>query len=231
MKLRQLDDSDDCVFVWDDPSGKEIFSVGIYVDNMQIVHSAELNESGDAIDADSYYAKFMKQLRADWDIVDEGPMTDLLGIDCDKQPDGSILLHQGRYVRKMLSNYAPDGPKHKRCSVPYSADLPRLVIEAYEGSSSDSPAYPELVKPYQMRVGALMYACTGTRPDLAYAVHQHCRVLSRPTPPELMWRSSTTFSPTFTKIRRQASDSLLRTECSAALQTLRGRCAHPLQGG
>ena len=33
MKLRQLDDSDDCVFVYDDPSGNEIFSVGIYVDN------------------------------------------------------------------------------------------------------------------------------------------------------------------------------------------------------
>ena len=30
-----------------------------------------------------------------------------------------------------------------------------------------------------------MYAATGTRPDLAYAVHQYCRVLSRPTP-ELM---------------------------------------------
>ena len=136
MKLRQLDDSDDCVFVWDDPSGKEKFSVGIYVDNMQIVHSAELDENGVALDANSYYAKFMAQLRADWDIVDEGPMTDLLGIDCDKQPDDSILLHQGRYIRKMLSNYAPDGPIHKRCSVPYSSDLPRLVIEAYEGSSA-----------------------------------------------------------------------------------------------
>ena len=109
-------------------------------------------------------------------------MTDLLGIDCDKQPDDSILLHQGRYIRKMLSNYAPDGPVHKRCSVPYSSDLPRLVIEAYEGSSAEAPAYPELIKPYQARVGALMYACTGTRPGLAYAVHQHCRVLSRPTP-------------------------------------------------
>lgn len=48
MKLRQLDDSDDCVFVHDDPSGNETFSIGIYVDNMQIVHSAELNENGDA---------------------------------------------------------------------------------------------------------------------------------------------------------------------------------------
>ena len=69
MKLRQLDDSDDCVFVYDDPSGNETFSIGIYVDNMQIVHSAELNEDGDAVDADSFYAKFMKQLRNDWDVV------------------------------------------------------------------------------------------------------------------------------------------------------------------
>mgnify|MGYP005723039393 FL=1 len=38
MKLRQLDDSDDCVFVYDDPSGNEIFSVGIYVDNLSLIH-------------------------------------------------------------------------------------------------------------------------------------------------------------------------------------------------
>ena len=187
--------------------------------SMQIVHSAELDESGDAVDADSFYARFMKRLRADWDIVDEGPMTDLLGIDCDKQPDGSILLHQGRYIRKMLSNYSPDGPKHKRCSVPYSADLPRLVIEAYEGSTADSPAYPELVRPYQMRVGALMYACTGTRPDLAYAVHQHCRVLSRPTP-ELMAELDYVFSYLFenqeTGIRFTPDDGVLRGTADAS---------------
>ena len=69
--------------------------------------------------------------------------------------------------------------------MPFTADLPRLVIEALEKSTATSPAHPELIKPYQKRVGALMYACTGTRPDLAYAVHQHCRCLSRPTP-ELM---------------------------------------------
>ena len=38
-----------------------------------------------------------------------------------------------------------------------------------------------------------MYACTGTRPDLAYAVHQHCRCLSRPTP-ELMTELDHVFS-------------------------------------
>ena len=219
MKLRQLDDSDDCVFVYDDPSGNEIFSVGIYVDNMQIVHSAELDETGAALDENSFYARFMNRLRDDWDVIDEGPMTDLLGIDCDKQPDGSILLHQDRYIRTMLSRFAPDGPVHKRCSIPYSADLPRLVIEAFEGSSADAPSHPELIKPYQTRVGALMYACTGTRPDLAYAVHQHCRVLSRPTP-ELMAELDYVFSYLFENqgigIRFTPEDGVLRGTADAS---------------
>ena len=81
MGLRQLDDSDDCVFVWDDPDGKETFAVGIYVDNLQIVHSAALDADGNAVDASSFYSRFITQLRKDWEIVDEGPMTDLLGID------------------------------------------------------------------------------------------------------------------------------------------------------
>ena len=99
MGLRQLDDSDNRVIVWDDPDGTEIFALGIYVDNLQTVHSAALNDDGEAEDSNSFYAKFMSQLRADWDVVDEGPMTDLLGIECDHRPDGSILLHQGSYVR------------------------------------------------------------------------------------------------------------------------------------
>ena len=54
----------------------------------------------------------MTRLQEDWSIVDEGPMSDLLGIDCDRMPDGSILLHQGRYIRKLLSRFAPNGPEH-----------------------------------------------------------------------------------------------------------------------
>ena len=46
---------------------------------MQIVHSAELDKNGIAVDDNSFYAKFMRRLRDDWDVIDEGPMTDLLG--------------------------------------------------------------------------------------------------------------------------------------------------------
>ena len=104
MRLRQLDDSDSCVFIYDDPSGTETFAVGIYVDNLQIVYSAELNSDGDAVDQNSYYAKFMRQLRKDWDIVDEGPMEDLLGIECNTNPDGSITLHQNKYINSMITH-------------------------------------------------------------------------------------------------------------------------------
>ena len=34
----------------------------------------------------------------------------------------------------------------------------------------------------QQRVGCLMYAATSTRPDIAYAVHQLCKCMQRPTP-------------------------------------------------
>ena len=34
----------------------------------------------------------------------------------------------------------------------------------------------------QQRIGCLMYATTSTRPDIAYAVHQLCKVMHKPTP-------------------------------------------------
>ena len=138
MGLRQLDDSDDCVFVWDDPKGEETFAIGIYVDNLQVVHSAEVDENGDAIDSHSFYAKFLSKLRDDWDILDEGPMTDLLGIDCDRMPDGSILLHQTKYIRKLLERFAPDGPKHKRCSVPYSKSVSQTITSGPVSASGET---------------------------------------------------------------------------------------------
>ena len=195
MGLRQLDDSDSCVFVYDDPLGAETFAVGIYVDNLQIVHSAELDSNGDAVDPNSFYAKFMLQLRKDWDVVDEGPMEDLLGIECTTNSDGSITLHQSKYINAMINRFFTPEERGslKKVSTPYTTNLAQLVIEALDGSTASEPGYPNLVKEYQRMVGSLMYCCTATRPDLAYAVHQHCRALSRPTP-ELIAELRVTFS-------------------------------------
>ena len=41
---------------------------------------------------------------------------------------------------------------------------------------------PADVRKYQSIVGALLYAATNTRPDIAYAVGMLCRAMSKPTP-------------------------------------------------
>ena len=184
MGMRQLDDSDGCVFVKDGLPNNETFAIGVYVDNLQIVHSAKLDADGNALDPDSFYAKFTSKLKEDWNVVDEGPMDDLLGMQCEYGSDGSITIHQRAYAEKLVERFLPKGPVGRASAnpLPFSDNLPRLVIEALDGSTAAEPAYPELVKPYQCGVGALMYLCVATRPDLAYAVHMHCRALSRPTP-------------------------------------------------
>ena len=110
-----------------------------------------------------------------WDIIDEGPMEDLLGIECNTNPDGSITLHQNKYINSMINRFFTPEEREgfKKASTPYATNLAQLVIEALEGSTASEPGYPDLVKEYQRMVGSLMYCCTATRPDLAYAVHQH----------------------------------------------------------
>ena len=184
MTMRQLDDSDACVFTYDDPAGKETLTVGVYVDNLQVVHSSDIDANGDAVDKSSFLHRFLTQLRSDWDIVDEGPMEDLLAMETKYNSDGTITLHQEKYVRKLLAKYMPDGvpPNLARQSLPYSPDVCMKVLIACEASTAAEPLHPELVRPFQERLGALLYLATSTRADLAYVVPLLCRAMSRPTP-------------------------------------------------
>ena len=58
-------------------------TIGVYVDNLMIVHSSEIDDDGNVVDTNSFLAKFLDKLRADWEIVDEGPMVDLVGMQCE----------------------------------------------------------------------------------------------------------------------------------------------------
>ena len=130
--LRQLDDSDNTIFVYDDPQGNETFAVGIYVDNLQVVHSAKIDDDGVPMDTDSYLAKFLLLLREDWEVVDEDPMDDLLGMEFEYFKDGSIKLHQKKYIEKLLTKFLPHGPPNRSKSncLPYSSNLHDLVESA-----------------------------------------------------------------------------------------------------
>ena len=181
--FRQLDDSDGSVFVRDCPNG-ETLMCGIYVDNCQIVHSAKCNEDGSPVDASSCYAQFMEALQRDWEVEDEGVMVDLLGMEVRYNDNGSITLHQTKFIDKLVERFFPTGvPSNVQSnSLPYSCNIQASVIAALSDHSPGQPMYPELVRPCQERIGSLMYLCNSSRPDVVYSTHLLCRCMCCPTP-------------------------------------------------
>ena len=66
------------------------------MDNLQLIHSASLSDP--ATEA----SRFVADLQRDWEVEDEGPMTDMLAMEVVRNPDGSIKLHQAKYVHKLI---------------------------------------------------------------------------------------------------------------------------------
>lgn len=154
---------------------------GVYVDNLQIVHSGKIT------DPSSKVKSFLDAIQRDWDVEDEGEMVDLLGIEIKHGKDKSITLHQTKYIKKLVAEFLPNGvpPGIPKNCLPYSTQLIEIVHDA-EHMRTTSPSgkctFPELLEPYQRRLGCLMYLANSTRPDIAYAVGMHCRNMSSPTP-------------------------------------------------
>jgi len=95
-----------------------------------------------------------------------------------------VELKQTQYIDRLSKKWFVDGvPPTTQCNqVPASKLLPQHVADALVDVSERHPAD---VKKYQSLVGALLYAATNTRPDIAYSVGMLCRAMSKPTP-ELM---------------------------------------------
>ena len=160
--------TDPCVFVW---KGDEHLYVGVYVDDIMVVHS-----DGEA----PAFHEFKRAFFARWQAEDEGEMADLLNVHI-RRGDGCITLHQEPYIRGMVRRFAPDGfPSDlPRTSTPSDAHLAQTVADA---QAADITTDAALTNRFQTLVGALLYAATHTRPDIAYAVGMLCRVMSRSTP-------------------------------------------------
>ena len=174
-------ENDPCIFRKDatvqTPSGPrdETLLVGVYVDDLCVVNTYT--------DKYSLYQSFVTALK-EWNVEDEGALTDLLGIDFDFS-DNCVTLRQSKYIQKLVHTYLPDGVPNRvqKSSRPCNESLPQLVADALCDSE---PSDPELLKRYQSLVGALLYCATNTRPDIAYAVGMLCRAMGKPTPDLLL---------------------------------------------
>ena len=155
-----------------DGERRERIHVGVYVDDLAVVYSHD--------DKHSLYRSFISALEKRWNVEDEGELTDLLGIEFTRG-DKFIELKQTKYIEKLASEHFPNGvpPTAQQNKVPCDRDLPALVNLAL---LADVAPDSELLRSYQSICGALLYASTNTRPDIAFATGMLCRAMGRPNP-------------------------------------------------
>lgn len=85
-----------------------------------------------------------------------------LGIEIDRLPDGSIFLHQTRYIKDVIVQSRMEDAKSVATPVELSHGLNRPEL-IHESPAADQVPYAEIL-------GKLMYCAVRTRPDLAYAM-------------------------------------------------------------
>ena len=166
---------DPCIFHMtqevDTPKGKrtERLAIGCYVDDLCCAYSHA--------DKYSIYHKFTTALK-EWNVEDEGPLNDLLGVEFDFS-DGHVHLRQTAYIEKLVARYLSAPPiKTKHNKVPCYDELVQHVADALV---SQDPPEAQLLRDYQSLVGALLYCATNSRPDIAYSVGMLCRAMAKPT--------------------------------------------------
>jgi hypothetical protein len=171
-------EGDKCIFTcvrdMDTPDGPraERLTIGCYVDDLACCYQYD--------DEHSLYHLFTKRLR-EWNVEDEGELSDLLGVDFSFEPGGVVKLAQTRYIEKMVNSHLNgEVPSTAQLNMlPYEMSLKQYVEDAL---AQDSDVDKELLRTYQSLVGALLYCATNTRPDISYTVGMLCRAMSKPTP-------------------------------------------------
>jgi hypothetical protein len=136
---------DPCVFV----HKTEQCYISVYVDDIGIFGPSN----------SSFINSLISQLQKEFDVTDLGEATWLLGLQI-KYTEQGISISQSSYIEKILSKFGMDS------SHPVSTPLD-LNNKIQKGTIEEQISEPSY---YQSIIGSIMYAVTGSRPDLAYTI-------------------------------------------------------------
>jgi len=155
---------DCCVYVKSLDDGSFIFLL-LYVDDMLIV-AKNLDD----------VVGLKTLLSQEFDMKDLGAAKKFLGMEIHKDISSKKLwLSQQRYVEKVLDRFGMSNTK------PVSTPLANhFKLISNQCPKTDKEVTDMAEVPYASAVGCLMYALVCTRPDLAHAVSQVSKYMSKP---------------------------------------------------
>ena len=144
-----------------DSDPNEVSIIVLYVDDLLLMGTSR-----------SQIDKVKKTLGTQYKMVDLGPVKRFLGLRITRDRIARILdIDQEEYIEAVILNHGMTNCKPARTPLPAGA-----VLQAAE---ADSPA--KLRKAFQSLMGSLLYACLGTRPDLAFAISRLGKYSANPS--------------------------------------------------
>ena len=136
------------------------------IDVILIVYVDDIIAAGHG---DTWIEPLCHQLEEHFEIVYDGEANWCLGMGIDHNSDGSIKIHQSKYIDDMLNNF----------NMTDSNPVATPMLVGYVDDADSPPASDDI--PYASLVGSLNYAAVCTRPDISYAVSVLSKHLKNPT--------------------------------------------------
>lgn len=147
--------SDKCVFVSKN-NGRKII-LGIYVDDGLLAAS-------DEVDVEPVLRHLSKRFEIKTSVAKY-----FLGMEINRDKDGSIHLSQATYARKVLKRFNIE--ECREVSTPMD---PNQTVSNFTDSKNSN-------YPYREAIGSSMYLMVATRPDIAFAIGVVSRFMEQPT--------------------------------------------------
>lgn len=147
--------SDPCVFVSN--RNNSLMILAIHVDDGLIISDS---------DEDIHMVIIHLQKQFEIKVMQVGCF---LGIQIEKNKDGSIFIHQQAYAQKVLNRF-----EMNNCNTVCVPSDPSQVLHEFAESELSVCSYREMV-------GSLMYLAVATRPDISFSVGLVSRFLEKPT--------------------------------------------------
>jgi hypothetical protein len=150
--------SDSCLFV-NATSSEDRIMLAIYVDDILILSKNAL-----------VIETFKQNIQQRFKMVDGGPATYFIGFEI-AQSQGVVSVSQAKYIKDLLVKAKMLGANPVSTPLPPGLQLQKAAV---------GDVILEDPQPYRSIVGALLYASTSTRVDIATAVAQLCKYMQEP---------------------------------------------------